>query len=83
MVIYKVSNYYVPDHDKWLLWNDPDLGIAWPMPVGEAILSDKDRRQPRLAEIESPFEWLSSRQLCRGPATSRRSWGRESATSKS
>ena len=56
MVIYKVSNYYVPDHDKWLLWNDPDLGIAWSMPVGEAILSDKDRRQPRLAEIESPFE---------------------------
>lgn len=55
-VIYKVSNYYAPDHDKGLLWNDPDLGIAWPIPEGEAILSDKDRKQPRFADIVLPFE---------------------------
>lgn len=55
-VIYKVSNYYRPDHDKGLLWNDPALGIAWPIPEGEAILSDKDRQQPRFVEIVSPFE---------------------------
>ena len=54
-VIYKVSNYYAPDHDKGLLWNDPTLGIAWPLPEPEAILSDKDRRQPRLAELVTPF----------------------------
>lgn len=55
-VIYKVSNYYAPDHDKGLLWNDPDVGVAWPIPEGDAILSDKDRTQPRFAEIVSPFE---------------------------
>lgn len=54
-VIYKVSNYYAPDHDKGLLWNDPALGIAWPLAEGEAILSDKDRIQPRLREIATPF----------------------------
>ena len=54
-VLYKVSNYYAPDHDQGILWNDPALGIAWPIPEAEAILSDKDRRQPRLAEIATPF----------------------------
>ena len=55
-VIYKVSEYYAPDHDKGLLWNDPALGIAWPISETEAILSDKDRRQPRIAELVTPFE---------------------------
>ena len=54
-VIYKVSNYYAPEHDKGLLWNDPALGIAWPIPEADAILSDKDRGQPRLAELVTPF----------------------------
>ena len=54
-VIYKVSNYYAPDHDKGLLWNDPALGIAWPTLETDAILSDKDRGQPRLAELVTPF----------------------------
>ncbi len=54
-VIYKVGNYYAPDHDKGLLWNDPVLGIAWPLPEPEAVLSDKDRGQPRLAELVTPF----------------------------
>ena len=54
-VIYKVSNYYAPDHDKGLLWNDPALGIAWPLAEDEAVLSEKDRIQPRLREIATPF----------------------------
>ena len=56
-VIYKVSNYYSPDHDMGLLWNDPALGIKWPISGGEAILSDKDRSQPRLAEFITPFNY--------------------------
>jgi dTDP-4-dehydrorhamnose 3,5-epimerase len=52
-VIYKVSNYYAPKHDFGLLWNDPELGIEWP--YEDAVLSDKDRKQPRLAELVSPF----------------------------
>lgn len=54
-VIYKVSDYYSPDHDKGLLWNDPALGIQWPLPTKKALLSGRDRAQPRLAELESPF----------------------------
>ncbi|MDE0157256.1 MAG: dTDP-4-dehydrorhamnose 3,5-epimerase [Gammaproteobacteria bacterium] len=54
-VIYKVSNYYAPDHDKGLLWNDPALGIAWPLAEDEAILSEKDRILPRLADLTTPF----------------------------
>ena len=56
-VIYKVSNYYSPEHDMGLLWNDPALGIKWPISGVEAILSDKDRRQPRLAELITPFNY--------------------------
>ena len=55
-VFYKESNYYSAEHDKGLLWNDPDVSVTWPIPEGEAILSDKDRKQPRFAEIVSPFE---------------------------
>lgn len=54
-VAYKVSDYYSPDHDKGLLWNDPVLGIQWPVPAKEALLSERDRAHPRLAELESPF----------------------------
>ena len=53
--IYKVTNYYAPDCDKGLLWSDPALGIDWPAPEGGPILSDKDKVQPLLAEIDSPF----------------------------
>lgn len=56
-VIYKVSNYYAPDHDKGVLWNDPALAIAWPIGDREAILSDKDRKQPRLAEVALPLAY--------------------------
>ena len=54
-VIYKVSNYYSPEHDKGLLWNDPDLMIRWPRDTATAILSPKDGNLPRLSEIDSPF----------------------------
>ena len=54
-VVYKVSDYYSPDHDKGLLWNDPALGIQWPIPEGEVVLADKDRVHPKLAELVTPF----------------------------
>ena len=55
-VIYKVSNYYAPDHDKGLLWNDPALGINWPIADDEAVFSEKDGKLPRLAELVTPFD---------------------------
>lgn len=51
VVSYKVTDYYSPDHDRGLLWNDPALAIDWPVDGGAATLSDKDRRQPRLADL--------------------------------
>lgn len=54
-VIYKVTNYYSPEHDRGLLWNDPDLGIAWPIRGAQAILSDKDMKHPRLSQLPVYF----------------------------
>lgn len=56
-VIYKVTDHYAPDHDHGILWSDPALGIDWGIAPEAAVLSDKDRAQPRLAEVESPFSW--------------------------
>jgi len=55
-VLYKVSNYYSPQHDLGLAWDDPALAIAWPVDAQSAILSDRDRRHPRLADLKSPFD---------------------------
>ncbi len=55
-VIYKVTNYYAPQHDRGILWNDPALGIEWPIAPADAILSDKDKKQPRFAEAPDLFE---------------------------
>ena len=54
-VIYKVSAPYAPEHDAGVLWNDPDLGIPWPVEAGRAVLSEKDARLPRFSEMQSPF----------------------------
>lgn len=54
-IVYKVSAYYAPDHDAGIQWNDPDIGIPWPIDPASAVLSDKDRALPALAEIVSPF----------------------------
>ncbi len=54
-VLYKVTNYYAPQHDLGLLWNDPALGIAWPVSEADAVLSAKDKIQPRLADLPAYF----------------------------
>ena len=56
-MIYKVSQYYSAAHDKGVLWNDPALGITWPVTSGEALLSDKDKIQPRLSELPAYFQF--------------------------
>jgi dTDP-4-dehydrorhamnose 3,5-epimerase len=52
-VQYKVDKYYSPEHDRGMLWNDPDLGIDWP--TTSPILSDKDMKHPRLRDAEMNF----------------------------
>jgi dTDP-4-dehydrorhamnose 3,5-epimerase len=54
-VIYKVTNYYSAEHDKGVAWDDPALGIDWPVDAADATLSDKDRRQPTLAACADAF----------------------------
>ncbi|MEZ2738503.1 dTDP-4-dehydrorhamnose 3,5-epimerase [Comamonas jiangduensis] len=50
--LYKTTNYYAPQSDRGLLWNDPDIGIAWPDLGMEFLLSDKDQKQPLLGNAE-------------------------------
>ncbi|QYF86444.1 dTDP-4-dehydrorhamnose 3,5-epimerase [Brevundimonas sp. PAMC22021] len=56
-IAYKVSDVYAPDCDGGLVWNDPSIGIDWPLPASGAVLSDKDRVLPTLAQFHSPFEY--------------------------
>ena len=57
-VIYKTSELYYPEHDAGIVWNDPALGIPWPLEeyrIEVPVLSEKDRSLPRLEDIDSPF----------------------------
>ena len=54
-VIYKVTNYYSAEHDRGLLWNDPALGIDWPVAADKARLSDKDHKHPTFAQLGDWF----------------------------
>ena len=48
---YKCTDYYDPQSEVGVIWNDADLGIEWP--IDDPVLSEKDRRLPTLAEIKS------------------------------
>jgi dTDP-4-dehydrorhamnose 3,5-epimerase len=49
---YKVTDYYFPQGERTLLWNDPELAIEWPVDPEEAIVSSKDRQGKSLREAE-------------------------------
>ncbi|WP_165222136.1 dTDP-4-dehydrorhamnose 3,5-epimerase [Affinirhizobium pseudoryzae] len=55
IISYKVTDYYSPEHDRGLLWSDPAIGIDWPVSGDAVVLSDKDRRQPTLADLPTSF----------------------------
>jgi dTDP-4-dehydrorhamnose 3,5-epimerase len=56
-VLYKVTDYYAPECDRGLKWDDPALAIAWPVEPGEALLSPKDTKHPPLAELAVHFNY--------------------------
>jgi dTDP-4-dehydrorhamnose 3,5-epimerase len=58
-VMYKQTAYFDATLERGIAHDDPDIGIEWPLPRGELIVSDKDARAPRLAEIadELPFAY--------------------------
>lgn len=55
-VTYKVTHGYSPADDGGILWNDPDLGIDWPVSADSVVLSDKDRRLPCLKDLPALFQ---------------------------
>src|SRR5262249_5086669 len=55
VVMYKVSDYYAPTLDSGIRWDDPDVAISWPVKEADIIISDKDKRLPRLRGFVSPF----------------------------
>ena len=58
-VFYKQSNYYSGELERGIKYDDPDVGIDWPLPVEELIPSERDATAPTLAEVaaELPFEY--------------------------
>jgi dTDP-4-dehydrorhamnose 3,5-epimerase len=58
-VLYKQTAYYDGAIERGIAWDDPDVGIEWPLPVEELIVSERDAEAPRLSEIadDLPFEW--------------------------
>jgi len=55
-IVYKCSDYYAPEAEGSLRWDDTVIGIEWPI-IGDAILSEKDANAPLLADLCSPFEF--------------------------
>jgi dTDP-4-dehydrorhamnose 3,5-epimerase len=56
-VLYKVTSYYAPTHDFGVRWDDPAIGIDWPVGAEEAVLSEKDRHHPLLADLPAYFTY--------------------------
>ena len=54
-VAYRLSSYFDPATEAEIAWDDPDIGIEWP--VSDPILSERDRRAPRLAEVADELPW--------------------------
>jgi dTDP-4-dehydrorhamnose 3,5-epimerase len=56
-VLYKQTAYYDPAVERGIAWDDPEIGIEWPLPLEELIVSERDKQAPKLAKIaaELPF----------------------------
>ena len=55
---YKCTNFYAPEYDGGVLWNDEEIGIKWPLEgIEEILLSEKDKNQKKLKELDLPFEY--------------------------
>lgn len=56
-IVYKCSDYYAPECDGAVRFDDPEIGIDWDIDPAAAILSDKDRTAPFLRDFDSPFTY--------------------------
>ena len=57
---YKCDHYYAPQSEGGIAWDDPDLGIDWRLPADKVILSDKDKKHPRLKDYQTDFDFNQS-----------------------
>ena len=48
---YKCDNFYAPQSEGAIAWDDPDLGIDWQISIDDILLSEKDKSHPKLAEV--------------------------------
>lgn len=55
-ILYKVDHHYAPEAERGIRWDDPALGIDWPVDSAAAVLSDRDRELPALADQPDVFE---------------------------
>ncbi len=60
-IIYKCSDYYAPESDGAVRYNDPEIGIDWGITPDQAVISEKDAAAPLLSEIETPFVYEACR----------------------
>jgi dTDP-4-dehydrorhamnose 3,5-epimerase len=51
-VLYKIDGYYSPSTERGLRWNDPEVGIDWPLPQADIVINARDRDLPLLADFE-------------------------------
>lgn len=58
---YKCDEFYHPESEGALAWDDPTLAIDWRLPAADVVLSDKDRHHPSFKDFVSPFNYVSSR----------------------
>jgi dTDP-4-dehydrorhamnose 3,5-epimerase len=57
-VMYKQSSYYADETERGIAYNDPDVGIEWPLPIEELIPSNRDATAPRLRDIEADLPFV-------------------------
>lgn len=54
---YKCDNFYAPDREAGIAWNDPAIGIDWKIPAADAVLSAKDQKNPLLKDAADLFDY--------------------------
>ena len=58
---YKCDNFYAPDQEAGIAWDDPAIGIDWKIPAAAAVLSEKDRKNPLLKDCTSLFDYTKTK----------------------
>ncbi|GKX67804.1 dTDP-4-dehydrorhamnose 3,5-epimerase [Inconstantimicrobium mannanitabidum] len=55
---YKCTDFYAPEFEGGVMWNDPDIGVEWPLEgINDIILSDKDEKHKSFKELDLPFKY--------------------------